>query len=289
METMYQLLALDLDGTLLDRSSRVTEQNARAVRRAQMAGVKIALCTGRHLADARLFSEQLLAPADWAVTVNGALVSRLDGSETVLSAGLDRRDCRTILEVCGRYASDPCFYTAERLYFGDGFNRFFDELRRRGHQMVSRQWDGAVYVKEMADWEALLEEKGLCFSKAILYHRDPSVVDGMTRALEATGRFELAPSVMYGGALKNVEVNRKGVHKGRGLERLAAHLGFSMRQVMAVGDSDNDLTMLRQAGLSVAMGNAPAHIRAAADAYTADHTENGVARAIERYLLEERI
>ena len=92
-------------------------------------------------------------------------------------------------------------------------------------------------------------------------------------ALEATGRFELAPSVMYGGALKNVEVNRKGVHKGRGLERLAAHLGFSMQQVMAVGDSDNDLTMLRQAGLSVAMGNAPAHIRAAADACTADHTE----------------
>ena len=62
-----------------------------------------------------------------------------------------------------------------------------------------------------------------------------------------------------------------------------------MQQVMAVGDSDNDLTMLRQAGLSVAMGNAPAHIRAAADACTADHTENGVARAIERYLLEERI
>ena len=77
MGTMYQLLALDLDGTLLDRSSRVTKQNARAVRRAQMAGVKIALCTGRHLADARLFGEQLFAPADWAVTVNGALVSRL--------------------------------------------------------------------------------------------------------------------------------------------------------------------------------------------------------------------
>ena len=66
MGTMYQLLALDLDGTLLDRSSRVTKQNARAVRRAQMAGVKIALCTGRHLADARLFGEQLFAPADWA-------------------------------------------------------------------------------------------------------------------------------------------------------------------------------------------------------------------------------
>ena len=146
--------------------------------------------------------------------------------------------------------------------------------------MVSRQWDGAVYVKEMADWEALLEEKELSFSKAILYHRDPSVVDGMMHALEATGRFELAPSVMYGGALKNVEVNRKGVHKGRGLERLAAHLGFSMQQVMAVGDSDNDLTMLRQAGLSVAMGNAPKEVQLAADTVTGRCLDGGVAEVL---------
>ena len=107
----------------------------------------------------------------------------------------------------------------------------------------------------------------------------------MIGALDATGRFELAPSIMYGGELKNVEINHKGVHKGYALEKLAKHLGFDMDAVMAIGDSDNDLAMLRMAGLGVAMANAEPHIRAAADAVTAD---NGVADAIGRYILEGR-
>ena len=68
--------------------------------------------------------------------------------------------------------------------------------------------------------------------------------------------------------------------------QLCRHLGLEMEQVMAVGDSDNDLTMLRMAGLGVAMGNANPNIRAAADVCTAENTAHGVAQAIEQYLLE---
>ena len=71
------------------------------------------------------------------------------------------------------------------------------------------------------------------------------------------------------------------------LEQLAARLGFGMDAVMAIGDSDNDLTMLRMAGLGVAMGNAAPHIRAAADVCTGSNTEDGVKQAIYQYILEE--
>ncbi len=74
---------------------------------------------------------------------------------------------------------------------------------------------------------------------------------------------------MYGGELRNVEVNRVGVHKGRGLEWLAHHLGCTLANVIAIGDSENDLTMLQMAGLGVAMANSEPCIREAADVITA--------------------
>ena len=80
----YKLLALDLDGTLLDKTSRITKANARAVRLAQQAGVQVALCTGRNLTESRVFNSQLEAPADWIVIANGAAAERLsDGVQPV--------------------------------------------------------------------------------------------------------------------------------------------------------------------------------------------------------------
>ena len=77
-----------------------------------------------------------------------------------------------------------------------------------------------------------------------------------------------------------IEVNRVGVHKGRGLEWLAHHLGCTLANVIAIGDSENDLTMLQMAGLGVAMANSEPCIREAADVITGSNTENGVAQAI---------
>ena len=77
-------------------------------------------------------------------------------------------------------------------------------------------------------WDAVLRREEGNVVKAILHHLDPAVVDEMTAALAKTERFELSPSVMYGGALKNVELNRRGVHKGAALEKLCAALGISM-------------------------------------------------------------
>lgn len=100
----YKLLALDLDGTLLDPSSRVTKANARAVRLAQQAGVQIVLCTGRNLKEARVFDSQLEAPADWALIANGAAVERVADGRQIAFDGLDRRMCETVLAVCAQFA-----------------------------------------------------------------------------------------------------------------------------------------------------------------------------------------
>lgn len=281
----YQLLALDLDGTLLGPDSRISEENVRALRQAQRAGVQLALCTGRNSADVRRLSAGLLAPPDWVVAANGAEVRPFAGGEAIYEAPLGRARCETILETCARFGCDPSLYTAERHYYGRAFGEFLASLQARGQSIDDGLCDPALFVSGPHRWRELLETERKPFLKAILYHADPRAVERMQQALAETGLFELAPSVLYGGALRNVEVNRKGVHKGAGLSALAAHLGIGLDAVMAVGDSGNDLTMLRAAGLGVAMANADAHIRAAADAVTADNAQHGVARAVEQYLL----
>lgn len=283
----YKLLALDLDGTLLDPSSRVTKANARAVRLAQQAGVQIVLCTGRNLKETRVFDSQLEAPADWAVIANGAAVERVADGRQIAFDGLDRRMCETVLAVCVQFDTDPCLYTGESLFYGREFLRFLQEIRRRGRTALDETSEGYFFVDSEEKWRDLLEKEDGRILKAILHDLDPAQVDRMMRVLEQTGMFELAPSIMYGGALKNVEINRRGVHKGRGLERLAAHLGFGMDAVMAIGDSDNDLSMLRMAGLGVAMANASPYIRDAANVCTGSNADDGVAQAIYRYILEE--
>lgn len=281
-----KLLALDLDGTLLGTDSRVSKENAHALHLAQQAGVQVALCTGRNLTETRAFNAQLDASADWALVANGAAVLRFSDGAQISFDGLDRAMCETVLDVCAQFGVDPCLYTAKNLYYGHEFLLFLQEIRRRGRVSLDEAAEGYEFIADAAQWRNVLEREDGRVAKAILHHLDPAVVDQMTQALDRTGLFELAPSVMFGGELKNVEINRKGVHKGRALRQLAAHLGFGMDAVMAVGDSDNDLTMLQMAGLGVAMANAAPHIRAAADAVTLDNASNGVAAAVKQYILE---
>ena len=90
---------------------------------------------------------------------------------------------------------------------------------------------------------------------------------------------------MVSSLFMNLEISSVYANKGNGLQWLAGHLGISMEQVMALGDSDNDITMLRMAGLGVAMENAAQEIKEAADEVTSSNEEDGVAQAIERWVL----
>ena len=282
----YKLLALDLDGTLLNETSRITKANAHAVRLAQQAGVQIALCTGRNLREVRAFEQQLEAPVDWGVLANGAAAARMADGKVFISDGLDRQMCEAVFSISRQFDTDLCLYTNNGLYHGREFLLFLQELRRRGYALDETD-KGYCFVEGEENWRALFQKEEGNILKAILHDLDPERIDRMMLALEDTGLFELAPSILYGGTLKNVEINRKGVHKGGALEQLVGQLGFGMDAVMAIGDSDNDLTMLRMAGLGVAMANAEPNILEAADVVTGTNAEDGVAQAIYRYILEE--
>ena len=114
---------------------------------------------------------------------------------------------------------------------------------------------------------------------SLIYHDEPSATPLACHRAACPG-VELTSSLP-----RNMEVNAPGVTKGSGLLALAAHLGLTRAQTMAVGDSGNDRAMIEAAGLGVAMGNATDDIRKIADATTDDNNHDGVAAAIEKYVL----
>lgn len=283
---MIQLLALDLDGTLLDSQSEIPAGHIRAVRRAQQAGVQVALCTGRSRMDAMAFSDRLEAPADWLITCNGADVRR-PGQLPVCTGYMEQAVFERLLDAGAARGAEPCMYTPERVYYTPAFERFVASIRAQGHRLDYETRSDYVRVASRAAWDEVLTRESGAICKAILYHDDPAVVDEVLERLAAAGDYELAPSTMFGGKVKNVEVNRAGVNKGTALLALAERLGIARDAVMAMGDSDNDIAMLEAAGVSVAMGDSPAYVKAAARYETTSSDENGVGLAIARFVCGE--
>ena len=134
---------------------------------------------------------------------------------------------------------------------------------------------------EVDDMHATLRTHAHEIEKYSMIYHDEAERDAAWRAIEAA-----CPGVELTSSLpRNMEVNAPGVTKGSGLLALAAHLGLTRAQTMAVGDSGNDRAMIEAAGLGVAMGNATDDIRKIADVTTDDNNHDGVAAAIEKYVL----
>lgn len=216
----YKLLALDLDGTLLNEKNQVSPRDAQAVRRAQERGVRIVLCTGRNVREVRAFSDQLLAPPDWLVTSSGAAVQRPRDAEPQFFSGLSLTHCEDILALCEEFETDPCLYTTQSLYYGGAFRALLRHLEQGGQIVMNEADEGYFYLDSHEKWLKALENEALPFTKAVLY---PShdISDLLISRLKHMGSFEIAPSVMFGGELHNIEINRRGVNKGQGLRWLA--------------------------------------------------------------------
>jgi Cof subfamily protein (haloacid dehalogenase superfamily) len=274
---MIRLIALDVDGTLLDSEWRVPAANRDAIRRATDAGIEVALVTGRRFDFARPVIEQIDAPLTLIVS-GGALVKYRDGTTLVrhlLSAGI----ARSVIEATPdfRDATAVVFdrpqaaqVVHERLDIRDSHRRAYFERNRD-------------FITEVVPLEASLVEDPIqvMFSGSVARMRE--LVERV-RALEVSGSVALAVTEYERRDFSLVDVNRAGCTKGATLAEWVARQGFTPAEVMAVGDNFNDREMLEFAGLPVVMGNAVEPLKQLGWAVTLDNDHGGVAAAIERFV-----
>ena len=272
-----RMIGLDMDGTLLTTEKELTEHTREVLREAIDRGVVVLPATGRPLAG--IPEEVLKFPGvRYAVASNGARIVDLKESRVLYEDLVPYETGRRVLEICSRYDS-----MLEIYYDGVGYAE--EEKLKHLDEYVPRL-PMARYIassrRPVADVRAMHEERKAPTDKVQALFRTTEECKKAWKEVEKE-----TPDIEITGALSNnIEVNAKGVNKGRGLMILGELLGIHREEIMAVGDGSNDIAMLREAGLGVAMENATEAVKAAADVVTLSNDQEGAAAAIEKYVLQ---
>ena len=270
-----RIIALDLDGTLLDSGKNLSEANRAALAAAAEKGVHIVPTTGRFFGGMPE-SVRALPFVRYAITVNGAQVYDRETDTAIVREELP---LGTALAVMRYLDGFDVIYDC----YQDNWGRMTAAMQERAADYAS----DAHYLKMIRelrkpypDLKAHLEEEGHDVQKIMLFARDVA-----TREKIAEGLRERFPQLaITASTWNNLELNSANAHKGLALQRFAAHLGLGLENCMAFGDGANDLTMVRMAGMGVAMSNACPEVLAAADHVTLSNDEDGVAAAMRLFL-----
>lgn len=271
-----RLIALDLDGTLLDSQKRLSPRNRAALERAAARGIEIVPTTGRFYAGMPE-SVRTLPFLHYIIAINGAQVTDLTTEKNLYRAEIGWQEAVSLLCYLDKwgvlydcYAQGKGWITAE---MQDRVDQFVHDPIYLGMILRLR-----TRVPEL---KTFLTETAMDVQKIQVYPGDPEKRLALLRALP-----EAFPSLLATSSItENIEINAAAANKGQALLALAAHLGLRQEQTLAFGDGLNDVTMLRDAGTGVAMANAAEEIRACADCVTASCDEDGVAQYLEQFLL----
>ncbi len=273
-----KMVGLDMDGTLLTTEKELTEHTREILREAISRGVAVIPATGRPLTG--IPEEVLEFPGvRYAVASNGARIVDLEENRVIYEGLVSYETGRRVLEICSRYDS------MLEIYY-DGVSYADEEKLKRIDEYVPRA-PMALYIagtrQTVPDVMAMFKERKAPTDKVQALFRTKKECERAWKEVEKE-----VPDIEITGALSNnIEVNAKGVNKGKGLLILGELLGIRREEIMAVGDGSNDIAMLREAGLGVAMENATDEVKAAADVITLSNDEEGAAAAIEKYVLRD--
>lgn len=274
MKKDIRIIALDLDGTLLDSNKNISERNYQALKKAAEQGVEIVPTTGRFYGMLPKVVKDLPF-VNYVITVNGASV-------------YDVREKKNIAE-----ANIPLDTALKLMEYMDGFDCIYDCYMDNGAYMTRNQWDridefdlDVHYHKmwkemrvQVDDLKSFLKKQRKGIQKTQCLVKDLSLKDKILK--EAP---ELFPQCLATSSLKiNVEFNDLHASKGQALISLAEHLACTAENVMSFGDGLNDLSMIKAAGMGIAMANSCKEVLEASNDTVSDNDHDGVAEGIERY------
>ncbi|AKL85527.1 MULTISPECIES: phosphoglycolate phosphatase [Bacillus] len=243
-EVDIKLIAIDMDGTLLNDEQLISEGNRQAIREAEDKGVYVVISTGRTLMTCRELAESLKL-SSYLITANGSEIW------------------------------DSEFNLVERqLLHTDHIQMMWDLKNKHNTNFwastVDKVWRGEFP-------ETITDHEWLKFGFDI---EDDDIRNEVLTELKKNKELEITNS-----SPTNIEVNALGINKAAALAKVSEKLGFTMENVMAMGDSLNDIAMIEKAGVGIAMGNAQDIVKETADWVTDTNIEDGVAKAIRHWVL----
>ena len=269
---MIKLVTIDLDGTLFDKNKNISLKNKEAIKKARQKGCKIVIATGRPIAGVKPVLEQLEMNTkdDYVIVYNGAKVYNVATNETIFSSTISGKDVKELYYESKRLASHYHAFKENEELITAMQNPYTDvECRINKIKAIDVNFD------DIADDEKFLKTMLVCDEKTL----DNAMININPKIKENYSMVRSADIFL--------EFLNKNSHKGHALRALAKYLNIDLSETMAIGDAGNDLPMIEIAGIGVAMANSFDYVKEAADYLTLSNEEDGVAHAIEKFVLED--
>ncbi|EUJ33823.1 haloacid dehalogenase [Listeria floridensis FSL S10-1187] len=270
---MIKLVAIDIDGTLLNDHHEVTPKVNEAIQKAKQMGVKVVLCTGRPLVGVEQYLSELKLreEGDYVISFNGALVQDTHSKEVVSHLTLTQGDLVEIAEAADRASLHMHFFDEKTLYTP---NRNIGK-----YTVVEAYLTNSPLVFE--------EIQNIPFdfkvSKAMMIDEQDILEAGIKKLpSDFYDKYHLVRSAPF-----YLEILNRDASKGNAVHQLADLLHIDQSEVMCIGDHENDVTMLEYAGTAVAMGNAIQKLKDIADFVTETNNNDGVAAAFEKFIFNQ--
>ena len=269
---MYKLVAIDMDGTLLKEDKTISERTKNAIQSAKDKGVTVVLATGRPIEGVSRYLEELgmYSENDYVLSYNGALIQKTKSKEAVAKVALKGEDLHYLRRLSNELGVNIHAFSEKEGLITPKISKY-TEVEADINKIEIHEVD----IDNIADDEVMIK---------IMMIDEPEILEVAMEKLpkEVYEKYTVVRSAPF-----FLEFLNKKVNKGVGVELLAKHLGLNKEEVMTFGDAGNDLHMIEYAGLGVAMENAFDEVKEAADYITDSNENDGVAKAIEKFILEK--
>ncbi len=257
------VIALDLDGTLENSQHAITPRTQSAIAAAQAQGVTVIIATGKTYFSGRQAREKLALDTP-SVHSQGLMVYAGDGS-ILYERDLSAEIVRDVVTNAAKFGSDVIAYS-------------------RGRTLATERNAQTVVLEKYGEPPLTLVDSLLTEpTQKLIAVAEPEQIVRLRAVL--TDHLAGRASLVQANLAHMLEILPLGASKGDGVRRVLEHLGFGAGQLLAIGDGENDIEMLQMAAIGVAMGNAGQHVKDSADFVTASNDEDGVAIALEKFVL----
>lgn len=267
----YKLVAIDMDGTLLNSHNEISERTKNAIENARKQGIHIVIATGRILKSALYYSE-VLGLRNPLIACNGAII--VDESQNTIYE--KHIESQNVIEIINLAKSEDIyfhFYDRSKFYS----NKRVEEVLKFYNE-GSKTMD--IELNIFKDTKEIMNMKDLNVYKFIFIDNNKGKLNNFRQKLSKIENLNISSSW-----INNVEAMGQNVSKGQALRELCKILKVKPEEVVAIGDSENDLSMLHFSGLGVAMGNGDRIVKEKSDYITDSNNDDGVAKVIEKFIL----
>lgn len=293
---MYKLIAIDLDGTMLNKYGIITQNTKDVIKKVQEKGIEVIIASGRTINSVKNFSKEINSE-NYFISGNGAITYDIKNDKILYENVLSKNKAQQVIKICEENSIYYSVYTENGIitknlnyntlyYYKENLNK---EEKEKTHINIVQDVYNYIEEKDEKILKIMICDNNQLVFKSILKKikeiTDIEILDvsHMSRKLIKQGTEEIALEYFY------TEITSKNVDKWNALERLIEMLNITKEEVITIGDNANDVKMIQNAGLGVAMGESAPYIKEQANIVTESNDNDGVAKILQQYLLNNNV